>query len=206
MGRVVKLAAIQGITPVSMRSVEATEHALTEAIIDVRGPESAHDPGIALAARDAAELAHANGAGLVAVVTQQHADPAILLGMVVTADVPLGQDAAAELRHYLADAGGADIREVTEARTERGYPVVIAERLVVDGPFRSAPPSGCQLQAVVIDQAGRRMAVFTLHSTTGRGWLELAAVLGRLVSSVDFEVAPNEREVDSAPCPGTRVS
>ena len=84
--------------------------------------------------------------------------------------------------------GGPDIREVTESRTERGYPVVLAERILMDG----SPPSGCQLQAVVIDPSGRRMAVFTLHSTTGRGWLELAAVLGQLVSSVDFEVSPTD--------------
>ena len=189
-----KLAAIPGVTPVSVQSVEATERALTDAIIGVRGPEAEHDPGVALAARDAAELAHANGAGLVAVVTHAAADPAILVGMVVTADVPLGPDAAAELRHYLADAG-PDIREVTESRTERGYPVVIAERILVDGPSRDAPAAGCQLQAVVIDPPGKRMAVFTLHSTTGRGWLELAGVLGQLVSSVDFEVAPNDPRV-----------
>jgi hypothetical protein len=70
--------------------------------------------------------------------------------------------------------------------------VVIAERILVDGPSRDAPPAGCQLQAVVIDAPGRRMAVFTLHSTTGRGWLELAGVLGQLVSSVDFEPAAND--------------
>jgi hypothetical protein len=188
----VKLAAIPGITPVSVQSVESTERALTDAIIGIRGSEAAHDPGIALAARDAAELAHANGAGLVAVVTHPSADPAILVGMVVTADTSLGPDAAAELRHYLADAAGTDIREVTESRTERGYPVVIAERILVDGPPRTAPLGGCQLQAVVIDPTGKRMAVFTLHSTTGRGWLELAGVLGQLVSSVDFEEAPND--------------
>ena len=184
-----RLAAIAGVAPVPVQSVEATEQALTAAIIDVRGREAEHDPGVALAARDAAELAHANGAGLVAVVTHAAADPGILVGMVVTSDAPLGPDAAAELRHYLADGGGPDIREVTESRTERGYPVVIAERILVDGPSRDAPPAGCQLQVVVIDSPGRRMAVFTLHSPTGRGWLELAAVLGELVSSVDFEPA-----------------
>jgi hypothetical protein len=191
----VKLAGIQGVTPVSVASVEATERALADAIIEVRGREAAHDPGIALAARDAAELAHANGAGLVAVVTHPSADPAILVGMVVTADVPLGPDAAAELRHYLAAGSGPDIREVTESRTERGYPVVIAERLLVEGPSRAAPAAGCQLQVVVVDRAGKRMAVFTLHSTTGRGWLELAGVLGQLVSSVDFEMAANDPRI-----------
>ncbi|HEV8560274.1 MAG TPA: hypothetical protein VGR06_28395 [Actinophytocola sp.] len=181
-----KLAAVKGITPVSTRSVEDTERELTQLIIEARGAEAAHDPGVALAARDAAELAHENGAGLVALVAHPGADPGVLVGMTVAADAPHGPDAAAELRAYLADAGGPDIREVTEARTTRGYPVVIAERLLVGDPLRTGPPTGCQLQAVVLEPGGRGMAVFTLHSVTGRGWLELAAVLGDLVSTVDF--------------------
>ncbi|HEU5469719.1 MAG TPA: hypothetical protein VFV67_03630 [Actinophytocola sp.] len=180
-----KLAAVKGITPVSTQSVEHTERELARLIIDARGGEAAHDPGVALAARDAAELAHENGAGLVAVVEHPDADPAVLVGMVVAADAPLGPDAADELRHYLED-GGTDIREVTEARTERGYPVVIAERILVTDPLRTGPPTGCQLQAVVIDPGGRSVAVFTLHSLTGRGWLDLAALLGNLLSTVDF--------------------
>jgi hypothetical protein len=166
----VKLAAVPGLTPVPTHSVEATADALTALVVSARGPESAHDPGIGQAARDAAELAHENGAGLVAVVTHAEADPAILVGSVVTADVPVE-----DLRHHLVD--DTDIHEVTTSETTRGYPVVIAERLLM---------SGAQLQAVVVAPTGGRMAVFTLHSTTGRGWLELAAVLGQLVSSVDF--------------------
>lgn len=181
-----RLAAVQGITPVSTRSVESTELELTKLIIQARGERSAHDPGIALAAQEAAELAHRNGASLVAVVEHPNADPAVLVGMIVTLDVPLGADAADELRSFLEQAGGSDIREVTEARTDRGYPVVIAERILVDNPLRSGPPSGCQLQTVVLDPSGRRLAVFTLHSMTGRGWLDLATLLGQLVSTVDF--------------------
>lgn len=181
-----KLAAIEGITPVSTHSVESTEHELTKLIIQARGGEAAHDPGIALAARDAAELAHGNGASLVAVVEHPGADPAVLVGMIVTVDAPLGASAAGELRQYLEDAGGPELREITEASTERGYAVVIAERILVDNPLRTGPPSGCQLQTVVLDPNGRRMAVFTLHSMTGRGWLDLATLLGRLVSTVDF--------------------
>lgn len=181
-----KLAAVRGVTPVSMLSVEHTERELTKLIIEARGGEVAHDPGVALAARDAAELAHGNGASLVAVVEHPESDPGVLVGMVVAADAPLGPDAAEELRHYLEDAGGADIREVTEARTERGYPVVIAERILLSDPLRPGPPTGCQLQAVVLNPGGRTMAVLTLHSITGRGWLELASVLGQLVSTVDF--------------------
>ncbi len=177
-----KLAAVPGITPVTMGSVDATAAALTDLLVSVRGPESVHDPGVALAARDAAELAHENGASLVAVVEHAQADPAILVGMVVTADSPLGPDAADELARHLSEGDGQDIREVTSSVTGRGYPVVIAERILLSGP----PTAGAQLQAVVVEPDGRRMAVFTLHSTTGRGWLELAAVLGKLVSSVDF--------------------
>jgi hypothetical protein len=182
----VKLAAVPGITPVSTQSVEHTEHELTKLIVEARGIESAHDPGIALAARDAAELAHANGAGLVAIVEHPDADPAVLVGMVVTADGLLTDTAIDELRAYVEDRGGPDIREVTEARTDRGYPVLIAERILIDTPLRTGPPTGCQLQAIVIEQGARRLAVFTLHSITGRGWLELATRLGELVSSVDF--------------------
>jgi nucleotide-binding universal stress UspA family protein len=182
----VKLASVKGITPVSTQSVEDTERELIKLIIESRGAESAHDPGIALAARDAADLAHANGAGLVAVVEHPNADPAVLVGMIVTADAPLGPDAADELRAYLEDSGGPDIREVTQARTDRGYPVIITERILVESPLRTGPPTGCQLQAVVLEPNGRTMAVFTLHSVTGRGWLDLSALLGQLVSTVDF--------------------
>jgi hypothetical protein len=171
----VKLAAVPGLTPVPTQSIAATADALTSLIVSARGPEAAHDPGIALAARDAAELAHENGAGLVAVVTHAEADPAILVGSVVTADAPV---AAPDLCRHLVDDG--DIHEVTTSQTERGYPVVIAERLLM---------AGAQLQTVVLAPSGRRMAVFTLHSTTGRGWLELAALLGQLVTSVDFSTA-----------------
>jgi hypothetical protein len=182
----VKLAAVKGVRPVSTRSVEDTARELTKLILEARGVDSAHDPGVALAAQDAAEMAHDNGAKLVAVVEHPDADPGVLVGMVVQSDGPLGPDSADELRAYLEDGGGADIREVTEASTERGYPVVIAERILLTDPLRTGPPTGCQLQAVVIEPGGRTLAVFTLHSVTGRGWLELAGVLGALLSTVDF--------------------
>jgi len=175
----VKLAAVPGVTPVSLTSPEQTAEELAALMVRARGPESAHDPGLRQSAVEAAELAHANGAGLVAVVEHAAADPAVLVALVVVSDVPHGVGAAAELREYLAAAAGPDIQDVTEARTERGHPVVIADRIPAGEP-------GCQLQAIVIEPEGRRMAVFTLHSTTGRGWLELATTLGRLVSSVSF--------------------
>ena len=134
------MSAVMSVTRLPNESIERTELELTKLIIDARGGDSAHDPGIALAARDAAELAHGNGASLVAVVDHPNADPAVLVGMIVTMDGPLGAGAADELRQYLEDAGGADIHEVTEARTDRGYPVVIAERILVDTPLRAGKP------------------------------------------------------------------
>jgi len=177
-----RLGSVAGIVPVPLDSVDSTAAALAARIVAARGPESAHDPGVAQAALDAAELAHDQGAGLVAVAEHPSADPGILIGMVVTADVPLGEDAAAQVRRLMTDSAGSEIREVTESRTGRGYPVVIAERMLVGSGERAA----CQVQAVVVDPGGRRLAVLTLHSITGRGWLELAALLGRLVSTVDF--------------------
>ncbi|OLR90814.1 hypothetical protein [Actinokineospora bangkokensis] len=174
-----RLASVAGVTPVSLASPERTADELAALMVRARGPEAAHDPGVRQSAEEAAELAHAHGAGLVAVVEHAAADPAVLVALVVVSDAPHGPDAAAELRRYLEGAAGPDIQDVTESCTEQGYPVVIADRI-------PAVEAGCQLQAVVVEPGGRRMAVFTLHSTTGRGWLELAGVLGRLVSSVAF--------------------
>jgi hypothetical protein len=182
----VKLPSIPGITPVSLRSVEATTGELRALLGRLRGGDAARDPGLEVAAREAAELAHRHAAGMVAVVEHAAADPGILVAGVLGVDRPMDLDSAAELRYFLADAGGPDIREVTQARTATGYPVVIAERILVTGPLRSGPPAGAQLQAVVVDPAVPRIAVFTLHSPTGRGWLELATMIGTLVSGVDF--------------------
>ncbi|WP_424183364.1 hypothetical protein ACOBQX_15265 [Actinokineospora sp. G85] len=167
------------MTPVSLASPEHTAGELAALMVRARGPESAHDPGVAQSAEEAAALAHANGAGLVALVEHPNADPAVLVALVVVADAPHGPDAAAELRQHLEASAGPDIQDVTVSTTERGHPVVIADRIPAGEP-------GCQLQAVVVEPGGRRLAVFTLHSVTGRGWLDLAALLGRLVSSVDF--------------------
>ncbi|WP_018686570.1 hypothetical protein [Actinokineospora enzanensis] len=174
-----RLAAVEGVTPVSLRSVEDTALELGTLMIAARGPEAVHDPGVAQAAQEAAELAHASGAGLLAAVTHPDADPAILTVVLTQATAPNGSTTAAALGQELRTARGPDIHDVTESHTERGYPVVIAERI-------SARAPGCQLQATVIEPDGRRLAIFTLHSTTGRGWLELAAQLGKLIFTIDF--------------------
>jgi hypothetical protein len=164
----VKVDLVAGITPVSVGSVEQTAHELTELIIACRGA----DPAAAAAARAVAEIAHRASAGLVAVVRHPAADPALLFGVLVAGNA--------------LPESGSDIREVVEGHSPLGYPVVFAERVVTEAQLHAGEPFDCQLQAVVRDPAGGRTAVFTLSSSTGRGWLELSGVFGRLVASVDF--------------------
>ncbi|MBN6037798.1 hypothetical protein [Amycolatopsis sp. 195334CR] len=149
--------------------VRAAEVAQERAAV-VRAAMRAHEQAAVVRA---AEVAHEQAAVLLALVEHPAADPGLLVGGVV----PAPTANAAELRCFLADAGGPGIREVTQAETARGYPVVLTERIL---------PGGAQLQAVVLDRAGARAALFTLHSPSGRGWTDLAAVAGRLVTSVDF--------------------
>lgn len=150
------------------------------------------DAALALAAEQTAQLAHQHGAGLVAVVEHPQADPALLTAWTMATRVE--PTAAAELGRYLSDAGGPDIREVTRTETARGYPVVIVERISI---------SGAQLQVVVVDPTGPRLAVFTLHSVTGRGWVELAALAGRFVSGLEFGPDPGTRSASGRSPSGT---
>ncbi|MBO0839349.1 MAG: hypothetical protein J2O49_00790 [Sciscionella sp.] len=181
-----KLAMLPGITPVSLRSVEQTEQELAELIVKHRGSDSVHDPGVPIAAREVAELAHDNGAGLAAVLAHPSADPGLLFGVLVnTPSVPRAEDVA-DLRCQLEDSGGANITEVTETTTANGYPVVVAERIVAGEQIRSGDFRGCQLQAIVLDPKAPRIAVLTLNSPTGNGWLALATLFGNLVSTVEF--------------------
>jgi hypothetical protein len=182
----VKVDLVAGLTPVSLGSIDQTTHELTELIRKCRGADADRDPGVHVAAREVAELAHSATAGIVAVVEHAAADPALLFGVVVATPAPVRAGDAAQLRAHLADDGGADLCEVVESRSPKGYPVVFAERIVTAVQLRAGEAFDCQLQAVVADPVRPRIAVFTLSSTTGRGWLELSAVFGRLVASVDF--------------------
>ncbi|MGK3207209.1 hypothetical protein [Amycolatopsis sp. MEPSY49] len=180
-----KLPAVPGITPVSLDSVERTTAELHALMARLRGPDAARDLGLEAAAVQCAEIAHEQRAGLLALVEHRDADPAVLIAGVVPVDGPLAQ--AADLGYFLADTTPG-IREVSEAHTSRGYPVVIVERIGL---------SGAQLQAVVLDPDRPRAAVFTLHSPGGRGWLEVAGLAGTLVAGVDLTPA--------ASAPGTRA-
>lgn len=177
-----RLPAVPGITPVSLDSVEDTAAELLAVLRRVRGRDAARDPALEIAANQTAELAHERGAGLVATVEHPEADPALLVAWVVPVERRFDDDAAIDLRMHLADAGGPDIREVTRATTAQGYPVVIAERI-------PATLVGAQLQVLVFDTGQPRMAVFTLHSTTGRGWLELSGLAGRFVTGMRFSAS-----------------
>lgn len=160
-----------GVTPVALSTPERTAAELLAVLRRLKGTR---DPGLEVSATQAAELAHAHGAGLLAVVEHRDADPALLVAGVVGVDRPTEPD---ELGFHL---DGPAIREVTRGETATGYPVVIVERIPVGGP-------GAQLQVVVTDPDHPRLAVFTLHSPTGRGWLDVAGVAGRFVSGVVFD-------------------
>ena len=190
-----RLPASPGITPVAMDSVADTATELLAALRRIKGRDAARDPALEVAATQTAELAHERGAGLVATVEHRDADPALLVAWVVPVDRRVDPDTAADLRHYLADAGGSDIREVVRAQTAAGHPVVIAERI-------PANLVGAQLQVLVFDAEQPRMAVFTLHSPTGRGWLELSGLVGRFVSGMRFG-GPGTRTESARPLSGT---
>ncbi|HEV7975486.1 hypothetical protein [Amycolatopsis sp.] len=174
-----RLNHVPGITRVALTSVRTTTDELLALLGRLRGPDAARDPGLEVAALQAAELAHQHETGLLAVVEHADADPAILVAGLIAVARPLDPDSAAELGYHLADTGGPGIREVTRAETERGYPVVLAERVQTPG---------AQLQAVVVDPERPRIVVFTLHSPTARGWLEVAGIAGRFVAGIDLSV------------------
>lgn len=180
-----KLPAVPGISPVSLASLDRTTAELHALMVRLRGPDAARDLGLEAAAVQSAEIAHRQRAGLLALVEHRDADPALLIAGIVPVDGPLDEAAAADLGHFVADTTPG-IREVSSARTGRGYPVVIVERIGL---------SGAQLQAIVLDPDRPRAAVFTLHSPGGRGWLEVAGLAGTLVAGVELTPA--------APAPGT---
>ena len=170
-----KVDLVAGVTPVSVSSVEQTARELAKLIVDTE-----YAVGADAAAWEAAELAHRAAAGLLAVVRPPKADPALLMG--VLAATGGAQGGLAEV----VAGSGADVRETVAGRTPRGYPVVFAERVVAPEQLRAGEPFDCQLQAVVTDPDRPRLAIFTLSSPTGRGWLEVSAAFGSVVASVDF--------------------
>ncbi len=177
-----RLTPVRGVIPVPVGSVGTTSAELLSLLQRMRGPDRARDPGLEIAATQAAELALRHDAGVVAVVEHPGADPAVLVAGLVAVQRVLSASAAEELCFHLADAGGPGIKELTSGTTGGGYPAVIVERIPADGV-------GAQLQIVVPDPAHPRIAVFTLHSPSGRGWLELAGIAGRFVNGMRFTSA-----------------
>lgn len=162
-----KIDLVNGVLPVSVDSVEQTARELTDLL---RDPDAAPDLGAHVSALEAAQIAHRIGAGLVAAVRHPTADPALLIGVLVTGTTD-GMSTSDDLA----------IREVLHGHTAHGHPVTFIERVASLGQLPD-----CQLQAVVTDPDRRRAAVFTLSSPSGRGWLALSTLFGQVVSSVDF--------------------
>lgn len=175
-----KVDLVPGVTPVALGSVEQTAAELTRLITECRG--TADDSRVRAAAREAAEIAHGASARLVAVLRHATADPALLLGVLAMTSTPVPRSGS--LRDLIESS--SDIREIVEGRTPKGYPVVFVERIVSAERLGASEPFDCQLQATVADPDHPRVAVFTLSSATGRGWLGLSTMFGRLVRSVDF--------------------
>lgn len=176
-----------GVTPVVLDGdPDRTAQRLLAVLRDLRGTR---DPGLEVSALQAAELAHQRGAGLLAVVAHPDADPALLVAAVVPVDGPV--DPGGIGLHL----DGSAIRDVTRGETATGYPVVIVERVPVSG-------TGAQLQVLVTDPEHPRVAVFTLHSPSGRGWLDVAGLAGRFVSGVRFS-EPGTRSASARPPGGT---
>jgi hypothetical protein len=198
----VRLPAVPGVTPVALGSVEETAGELLAVLRRVKGRDAARDPALEIAATQTAERAHELGAKLVAVVEHAGADPALLVAWLVPGRLPDHSQAAAGLEAVAgantlaghergAPAVDEELREVTRTRTARGYPAVIVERILL---------AGAQLQVAVEDPTRARLAVFTLHSPTGRGWLDVAATAGAFVAGLAFEQLSGP-----APRPGTRA-
>lgn len=177
---------VAGVTPVSLVSVERTSHELTELIDKSRTGDAGCEPTPQRSVWELAEIAHRSKAGLLAVVEHPGADPAIVLAVLVATSRPLDHEDAADLHEYAGEGTGSEFREVIRSRSPRGYPVVIVERTFDPARLGTTAPVECQLQAVVADVKRPRVAVFTLSSPTGRGWLDLSGMFGHLIASVDF--------------------
>jgi hypothetical protein len=174
----VKIDLVNGVQPVSVDSVEQTARELAELLDACRAPDATPDLGAHVSALEAAQIAHQIGAGLVALVRHPTADPALLLGVLVTGTTDSWDGVEA--------TSVSEIREVVHGRTACGHEVTFVERVVSVDQLRAGEPFDCQLQAAVADPQRRRLAVFTLSSPSGRGWLALSTLFGQLVSSVDF--------------------
>ncbi|MEU5694625.1 hypothetical protein [Actinosynnema sp. NPDC020468] len=173
-----RLAPVPGVTPVGSNTAE-------DLLAVLRRLKGTLDPGLEVSAQQAADLAARGGATLLAVVEHPDADPALLVAKVVDGHVDPHEPGL--------HLDGPHVAEVTKGQTATGYPVLVVERI---------PPTGAQLQVVVSDPEHHRMAVFTLHSPSGRGWLDVAGVAGRFVSGVEF-TDPGSRSVSRRPTGGT---
>ena len=171
-----KIDLVSGVQPVSVDSVEQTARELAELLGAGREPDAGPDLGAHVSALEAAQIAHQVGAGLVALVRHPTADPGLLLGVLVTGTT----------ESWEGDGASAEIREVLHGHTAHGHPVTFIERVVSAGQLRAGQAFDCQLQAVVADRGRGRLAVFTLSSPSGRGWLALSTLFGQVVSSIDF--------------------
>lgn len=149
--------------------------------------------GIESMAREVVESAIDEGAFLLAMVTPQGADPALLTG--VAMEVPSGWDldSAAGLRDAMEDVGGPDVRDSVALDAPIG-PAVVAQRIPGVEQERAGEPMTLQLQGFIVDPSASRMLLLTLAAPSAGGWDQHQRLFTALVASASPDGAASDDE------------
>lgn len=186
--------------PDSVKRVDLSdqERAVTELAHVMAGlRETPGQVGIEAAAREVVESAVDGGAFLLAMVTPDDADPALLTG--VALEVPDGwdPDSAEGLRDAMENVGGPDVRDSVTLDSPLG-PAVVAQRVPGVEQERAGEPMVLQLQGFVVDPSAERMLLLTLASPSATGWSEHQRLFAALLASASPD-GPGPEDVDDEP-------
>ncbi|MGQ0839812.1 hypothetical protein [Actinokineospora sp.] len=166
---------------VSMGQPELAVQEFASIIGDLRNtPASAAD--LEPLAAQAVDAALREGAFLMAVVTPEGADPALLTGVALVVPAGWDTDTAEALRDSVENVGGPDVRETMTVETAMG-PAVIAQRIPGPEQARERLPLTLQLQGFIPEPDTGRMLLLTLASPSQRGWHEHQRLFSALVAS-----------------------
>ncbi|MGH3431718.1 MAG: hypothetical protein ACRDQB_02665 [Thermocrispum sp.] len=156
--------------------------------------------GIESAAREVVESASDGGAFLLAMVTPDGADPALLTGVVL--EVPDGWDTgtAEGLRDAMENVGGPDVQD-SVALTSLLGPAVVAQRVPGVEQERGGEPMVLQLQGFVVDPAENRMLLLTLAAPSAGGWPEHQRLFTAVLTSASPDGADEDEPFEVRPVP-----
>ncbi|PPK62376.1 hypothetical protein V5P93_001643 [Actinokineospora auranticolor] len=133
-------------------------------------------------AAEGVDAALREGAVLMAVVTPEGADPALLTGVALAVPPTWDLETADRVRDSVEETGGPDVRETVVVESAVG-PAVVAQRVPGVEQAREGRPAVVQLQAFIPDPASGRMLLLTLASPSSRGWAAHQALFTRMVAS-----------------------